>query len=329
MFSRFIRPTTSRFGRKLAFGAAGVGALTFFTGASVFARSSRPDYEAIRRDIAENLEQKDYDDGSIGPVLVRLAWHAAGTFDKADGSGGSNGAKMRFEPESLHGGNAGLHHARAFLEPFKEKYPELSYADLWTLAGTVAIEEMGGPKMKWTGGRSDEADGKKCTPDGRLPDAAQGAQHVRDVFYRMGFDDREIVALLGAHCLGRCHTDRSGFHGPWTRAPTTFSNLFFKELLENKWEKKNWNGPLQYTDPSGELMMLPADLALRDDPAFRKYVELYAKDEKAFFDDFAKAWPKLMNLGWSPSAGGGSDDYGSTIGSFFLIALLGLASSKK
>jgi len=330
MFSRFFRPSASRFGRKLAVGAAGVGAFGLFAGSSVLARGG-PDYDALRQDLAENMEHKDYDDGSIGPVLVRLAWHAAGTFNKADGSGGSNGAKMRFEPESLHGGNAGLHVARAFLEPFKEKYPDVSYADLWTFAGTVAIEEMGGPKMKWQGGRTDDADGKKCTPDGRLPDAAQGAQHIRDVFYRMGFDDREIVALLGAHCLGRCHRDRSGFDGPWTRAPTTFSNLFFKELLENKWEKKKWNGPIQYSDPTGELMMLPADIALRDDPAFRKYVELYAKDEKVFYDDFSKAWPKLMNLGWSGSgrASGGSGSGSSTTLAFFIIGLLGLASSKK
>jgi catalase (peroxidase I) len=69
-------------------------------------------------------------------------------------------------------------------------------------------------------GRVDKADGKSCTPDGRLPDAAQGAQHLRDIFYRMGFNDQEIVALSGAHTLGRCHTDRSGFEGPWTKAPT-------------------------------------------------------------------------------------------------------------
>ena len=50
-------------------------------------------------------------------------------------------------------------------------------------------------------------------PNGRLPDAAQGQKHVRDVFYRMGFNDQEIVALLGAHTIGRCHADRSGFVG--------------------------------------------------------------------------------------------------------------------
>jgi hypothetical protein len=62
-------------------------------------------------------------------------------------------------------------------------------------------------------GRTDDTPKSyRPTPDGRLPDAAQGAQHVRDVFARMGFNEREMVALIGGgHALGRCHTDRSGF----------------------------------------------------------------------------------------------------------------------
>ena len=58
----------------------------------------------------------------------------------------------------------------------------------------------------------------------------------------MGFSDREIVALSGAHCLGRCHTDRSGYKGPWTFSPTSFTNDYFKLLLSEKWSKKKWNG---------------------------------------------------------------------------------------
>ena len=57
-----------------------------------------------------------------------------------------------------------------------------------------------------------------------------------------------------------CHTDRSGYKGPWTFAPTTFSNQYFVELLDTKWTKKKWDGPLQYEDPTGELMMLPTDM---------------------------------------------------------------------
>jgi len=161
---------------------------------------------------------------------------------------------------------------------------------------------MGGPHIEWRPGRSDASDGSKCAPDGRLPDASKGSDHVRDIFYRMGFNDREIVALIGAHTLGRCHTDRSGYHGPWTRSPITFSNSFYQELLNHKWVKKNWNGPEQYEDETHELMMLPADLVLIQDHKFRPIVEEYAKDEDKFFHDFALAFAKLLSLGTSNSS---------------------------
>ncbi|KAF6255299.1 L-ascorbate peroxidase [Scenedesmus sp. NREL 46B-D3] len=264
----------------------------------------KKDYGAVRKAIEDLLDADDYDDGSYGPVLVRLAWHASGTYCAASNTGGSNGATMRFAPESDHGANAGLTVARKLLDPVKAAHPWISYADLWTLAGAVAIEAMGGPTIPWRPGRVDKTGTSDCPPDGRLPDASQGAGHVRDVFGRMGFDDREMVALIGAHSLGRCHADRSGYSGPWTNAPTTFSNLYFQELLNNKWRKKRWDGPLQYEDKSGALMMLPADMALLWDKKFKKYVELYAKDEEAFFKDFAAAFSKLMELGvpWPAAA---------------------------
>jgi len=273
-------------------------------GFSLYQAFSAPDYAAIRKDIADLLDADDYDDGSYGPVFVRLAWHSAGTFCQFSKNGGSNGATMRFSPECDDGANAGLDKARAFLAPLKAKYPNISHADLWSLAGTVAIEEMGGPKMKWTPGRTDKPSGDYCPPVGRLPDAARGDDHLRAVFYRMGFSDREIVALSGAHALGRCHTDRSGFWGPWTRAPTTFSNEYFRELVENTWTVKKthkggkWTGPMQYEDPTGDLMMLPTDMALIKDPSFKKVVLEYAKDEATFFKDFAAAWSKLQDLGF-------------------------------
>lgn len=81
------------------------------------------DYQKVYNEVAERLEEKDdYDDGSYGPVLVRLAWHASGTYDKETGTGGSNGATMRFAPEGDHGANAGLKAARDFLEPVKRKW---------------------------------------------------------------------------------------------------------------------------------------------------------------------------------------------------------------
>jgi len=255
-------------------------------------------YDAVRKAIADKLDNLDYDDGSYGPVLVRLAWHAAGTFDKSTHTGGSNGATMRFHPEAAHGANAGLKIARDLLEPIKQQFPGITYADLYTLAGVVAIEELGGPKVPWRAGRSDAADGKSCPPDGRLPDASKAHDHVRQVFGRMGFNDQEMVALIGAHALGRCHTDRSGFDGPWTNAPTTFSNEYFRVLLEEKWVPRNWKGPRQFEDAkTKKLMMLPADIALVQDPSFKKYVELYAKDGERFKKDFAAAFGKLLELG--------------------------------
>ena len=79
---------------------------------------------------------------------------------------------------------------------------------------------MGGPKVGFRYGRSDAPkaatpkEDPRFSPDGRLPDGDKEAQHIRDIFYRMGFDDKGIVALSGAHAVGRCHTDRSGFWGP-------------------------------------------------------------------------------------------------------------------
>lgn len=107
---------------------------------------------------------------------------------------------QRFEPECSWGANAGLGLARKSLEPVKSKFPEVSYSDLYTYAGVVAVEEAGGPKIPFRLGRSDLADGFTSPPDGRLPDADKGSrvhtiQHVRDIFYRMGFNDGEIVAL--------------------------------------------------------------------------------------------------------------------------------------
>jgi len=227
---------------------------------------------------------------------VRLAWHASGTYDHKSKTGGSSGATMRFEPEAKDGANAGLDKARSFLEPIKAQFPGISYADLWTLAASVAIEEMGGPKIDWRAGRTDAASAASCPAQGLLPDAEQGAAHIRTVFYRMGLNDQEIVALIGAHALGRGHTHCSGYSGPWTRAPTTFSNEFFRELLENKWTEKKWKGPRQFEDPTGQLMMLPADLAFIQDPKFKEWVVIYRNDQNRFFKDFAAAWKKLIEF---------------------------------
>jgi len=256
--------------------------------------SGSVNYDGLRKDIEDLVLDK-----SCGPLLVRLAWHASGTYDAKSGTGGSNGATMRYALEANDGANAGLDIARNMLEPLKKKYPGITYADLWTFAGKVSIEYMGcKDEVPWKPGRLDYDKADKCPPNGRLPDATQGAQHLRDVFYRMGFNDQEIVALSGAHTLGECHRDRSGFVGPWTRDPNGFDNDFFRLLLSEKWVVKKNFTPTQYADAStGELMMLPTDMALIWDPKFRVWVEKYAKDQDLWHKDFAKAFGKLMDLG--------------------------------
>jgi cytochrome c peroxidase len=180
--------------------------------------------------------------------------------------------------------------------PFTAKFPWITYSDLWTLGGVCAIQEMMGPAIPWRPGREDGV-AAACTPDGRLPDAAQGSKHLRDIFYRMGFNDQEIVALAGAHALGRCHTDRSGFDGPWTFSPTVLTNDYYTLLLNEKWNWRKWDGPKQYEDKGKTLMMLPADMALIQDKAMKPWVEKYAKDNDLFFKDFAAVVKKLFELG--------------------------------
>ena len=216
---------------------------------------------------------------------------------------------MRYEAEGGDPANAGLQHARVFLEPVKKEYPWITYADLWILGGVVAIKEMGGPDIVFKPGRTDYVDDSKLPPRGRLPDGAQGSDHIRHIFYRMGFSDQEIVALSGAHNLGRCHSDRSGFEGAWVNNPTRFSNQYYKLMKSLDWRKKTLpNGVEQFfhidEDLEQELMMLPTDMALLEDPAFAPYVTKYAEDKDVFFKDFSQVFAKLIELGITRDASG-------------------------
>ncbi|KAF5351772.1 hypothetical protein D9756_007753 [Leucocoprinus leucothites] len=262
---------------------------------------TKEDYQKVYNKVAELVQDAgEYDDGSYGPVLLRLAWHASGTYDKDSKTGGSNYATMRFEPESLHGANAGLNVARRLMEKVKVEFPWISYGDLWTLAGVCAVQEMAGPKIPWRPGRIDGF-AAQASPDGRLPDASQGSDHLRTIFYRMGFNNQEIVALSGAHALGRCHRDRSGFEGPWTFSPTTLTNDYFKLLFDEKWVWKKWNGPKQLEDKkTRSLMMLPTDYVLIQDKSFKRWAKAYAEDQDLWFKDFSSVLSRLFELGVPP-----------------------------
>lgn len=317
-FATKSKQNNGRFRAATVAGIAGASAGT--TVALLGFGSSTPDWNQVREDISELIgddkvvnpsvdEGVQGGGGFVAPMLLRLAWHCSGTWCKSAQNGGSDGGTMRFKPECDHGGNAGLGIARDLLEPIKAKHPNISYADLYILAGVVAVEEMGGPKVTFNYGRTDAKgptdpkEDARFSPDGRLPDGDKHAQHIRDIFYRMGFDDRGIVALSGAHAVGRCHTDRSGFWGPWTHAESTLSNEYYRLMFEEKWtpkkthKGKKWNGPPQFENPEGDLMMLSTDLALVNDPEFRVWAEKYYKDEELFFKDFAKYYQQLNELG--------------------------------
>ncbi|KAJ9172664.1 hypothetical protein P3X46_015878 [Hevea brasiliensis] len=229
-----------------------------------------------RRDLRGLMSSKN-----CAPIMLRLAWHDAGTYDAKTKTGGPNGS-IRNEKEYKHEANNGIKIAIDFCEEIKAKHPKITYADLYQLAGVVAVEFTGGPTIDFVPGRKDSTESPE---EGRLPDAKQGASHLKVVFSRMGLSDKEIVALSGGHTLGKAHKERSGFEGAWTKEPLKFDNSYFKELL-----KGNSEG----------LLKLPTDKALVEDPKFRSYVELYARDEDAFFTDYAAAHKKLSELGFTP-----------------------------
>ena len=183
---------------------------------------------------------------ACGPLMVRLAWHDSGTYDDSvkeewPAAGGAIGS-IRFEPEINHGANNGLINAVKLLEPVKEAFPEVSYADLYQMASARAIEAAGGPSLGVRYGRLDATSPEQCSPEGNLPDAEAGdggkfggaggtksteaetaEEHLRLVFHRMGLNDEDIVALSGAHTFGKQFVSR--FSASLLRV-SAFPNLY-------------------------------------------------------------------------------------------------------
>ncbi|XP_073260757.1 probable L-ascorbate peroxidase 6, chloroplastic/mitochondrial isoform X2 [Populus alba] len=265
---------------------------------TVAAASDPAQLKSAREDIKELLKSN-----SCHPILVRLGWHDAGTYNKNieewPRRGGANGS-LRFDIELKHAANAGLVNALKLIQPIKDKYSGVTYADLFQLASATAIEEAGGPKIPMKYGRVDVSAPEECPEEGRLPAAGppKPVDHLREVFYRMGLNDKEIVALSGAHTLGRSRPERSGWgkpetkytkNGPgapggqsWTAEWLKFDNSYFKDIKQRK---------------DDDLLVLPTDAALFEDPSFKVYAEKYAEDQEAFFKDYAEAHAKLSNLG--------------------------------
>ncbi|WP_405962977.1 catalase/peroxidase HPI [Streptomyces sp. NBC_00723] len=206
------------------------------------------DLAAVKQDIAEVLTtSQDWwpaDFGNYGPLMIRMAWHSAGTYRISDGRGGGGRGQQRFAPLNSWPDNANLDKARRLLWPVKKKYGQsISWADLLILTGNVALETMGFETFGFAGGRADvwEADedvywgpettwldDQRYTGDRELenplgavqmgliyvnpegpngnPDPLAAARDIRETFRRMAMNDEETVALIaGGHTFGKTH----------------------------------------------------------------------------------------------------------------------------
>lgn len=206
------------------------------------------DLEAVKRDIAEVLTtSQDWwpaDFGNYGPLMIRMAWHSAGTYRISDGRGGAGAGQQRFAPLNSWPDNGNLDKARRLLWPVKKKYGQsISWADLMILTGNVALEQMGFETFGFGGGREDVwepeedvywgpettwLDDKRYTGDRELenplgavqmgliyvnpegpngnPDPIAAARDIRETFRRMAMNDEETVALIaGGHTFGKTH----------------------------------------------------------------------------------------------------------------------------
>ena len=217
------------------------------------------DLDAVIKDLhALMTDSQDWwpaDYGHYGPFFVRMAWHGAGTYRIADGRGGAGSGAQRFAPLNSWPDNGNLDKARRLLWPIKQKYGhKLSWADLFILAGNVALESMGLKTVGFGGGRADTwsadqeiywgSEGKWLAderysgdrelanplaavqmgliyvnpegPNGK-PDPLAAARDIRETFARMAMNDEETVALIaGGHAFGKAHgaADPGKYVGP-------------------------------------------------------------------------------------------------------------------
>ena len=205
------------------------------------------DLAAVKQDITEVMTtSQDWwpaDYGHYGPLFIRMAWHSAGTYRVSDGRGGAGSGSQRFAPLNSWPDNANLDKARRLLWPVKKKYGNsLSWADLFVLAGNVALESMGFETFGFSGGREDVWEAQAVdwgaesewlgderysgerdlanplaavqmgliyvNPEGPngVPDPIAAARDIRETFARMAMNDEETVALIaGGHTFGKTH----------------------------------------------------------------------------------------------------------------------------
>jgi catalase-peroxidase len=205
------------------------------------------DLNAVIKDLhalmTESQEWWPADFGHYGGLMIRMAWHSAGTYRITDGRGGAGAGQQRFAPLNSWPDNANLDKARRLLWPIKQKYGrKLSWADLMILAGNVALESMGfktfgfaggradvwepeelfwGPEGTWLGDERYSGERQLAEPLGAVqmgliyvnpegpngnPDPLAAAKDIRETFFRMAMNDEETVALIaGGHSFGKTH----------------------------------------------------------------------------------------------------------------------------
>jgi catalase-peroxidase len=205
------------------------------------------DLDAVIKDLhALMTDSQDWwpaDFGHYGGLMIRMAWHSAGTYRITDGRGGAGAGQQRFAPLNSWPDNANLDKARRLLWPIKQKYgKKISWADLMILAGNVALESMGfktfgfaggrkdvwepeelfwGPEGTWLGDERYSGERQLAEPLGAVqmgliyvnpegpngnPDPIAAAKDIRETFFRMAMDDEETVALIaGGHSFGKTH----------------------------------------------------------------------------------------------------------------------------
>jgi len=205
------------------------------------------DLNAVIKDLTALMtDSQDWwpaDFGHYGGLMVRLAWHSAGTYRITDGRGGAGAGQQRFAPLNSWPDNVNLDRARRLLWPIKQKYGrKISWADLYILAGNVALESMGfktfgfaggradvwepeelywGPEGTWLGDERYSGERELAEPLGAVqmgliyvnpegpngkPDPVAAAKDIRETFFRMAMNDEETVALIaGGHTFGKTH----------------------------------------------------------------------------------------------------------------------------
>ncbi|CAL6378793.1 ascorbate peroxidase [Bathycoccus prasinos] len=244
--------------------------------------------EEVRKNLRQVLESKIQK--TKCPAVLRVAFHDAGTFNKASNDGGMNGSVL-YElgrPESF-----GL---KRGLNPIKEVYEEMkvrgfgddtggvSLADCIACAGAYAIELTGGPKFLESIplGRRDAS---SADPENRMPVETLRGKEMREHFQNLyGLSSQEMIALSGAHTIGQ-----KGFGDPYT-----FDNEYFVTLKKDPWNLPNLTkDELEMNEHIGLL----SDRYLAEDEENKKWINKYAEDAGAFNKDFVEAYIKLTTLG--------------------------------